>query len=251
MVVKGSSSSEKKKTKDNPYGKVLEKLFDSEEDAKTFIIERGILNAETKPANGRWKISVSLNPLSSENIRIIPITFDDATSLGTKLNKKVLKLSKPHWLDAQWIRTQPAPASEDVKNELKESKRMLVIVLNSNNEIIHGQDLFNAAIELGMKKVPVQTITFEKVLKESINDIDHWTSYAKDKTFATENSARNWLKIRSKDEHLANHFPLHKVLDRWKIGPKKLIKAKLFSEDDIKVTRSTFDEVAKSDWFPR
>jgi hypothetical protein len=238
-------AAKKKKTKDNPYGKVLEKLFDSEEDAKTFIIERGILNAETKPANGRWKISVLADPLSSENIRVIPITFDDATALGTKINKKALKLSKPYWLDAQWIRTQPQKASEDVKNELKESKRMLVIVI-SNNEIIHGQDLFNAAIELGMKKVPVQAITFEKVLKESINDIDHWTSYAKDKTFATENSARNWLRIRSKDEHLANHFPLHKVLDRWKIGPKKLIKTKLFDENDIKVTRSTFDDVAKA-----
>jgi hypothetical protein len=45
---------------------------------------------------------------------------------------------------------------------------------------------------------------------------------------------------------LANHFPLHKVLDRWKIGPKKLIKTKLFDENDIKVTRSTFDDVAKA-----
>lgn len=240
------SAAKKKKTKDNPYGKVLEKLFDSEESAKTFILERGILNATTKPANGRWQISVSLDPLSTDNIRVIPISFDDATALGTKLNKKVLKITKPHWLDAQWIRTEPSTASEDVKNSLKSSKRMLVIVLDNNNEIIHGKDLFNAAIELGMKKVPVQSITFEKVLKESINDIDHWSSYAKDKTFATERSAREWLKIHSKDENLANHFPLHKVLDRWKIGPKKLIKAKLFSENDISVTRSTFDDVAKS-----
>lgn len=226
--------------------KVLEKLFDSEESALNFILERGIMNATTKPANGRWQISVSLDPLSPDNIRVIPISFDDATALGTKLNKKVLKLSKPHWLDAQWIRTEPSKASEDIKNNLKSSKRMLVIVLDSNNEIIHGKDLFNAAIELGMKKVPVQAITFEKVLKESINDIDHWSSYAKDKTFATENSARNWLRIKTNDENLANHFPLHKVLDRWKIGPKKLIKAKLLKEDEITVTRSTFDDVAKS-----